>query len=261
MLLNDAQLFRLKVPILSLNRSVCICADAAALIGFDPLLTRSVCRCPRRRSGRNDLLDEAFSAHDHAVCVCAFEAVDSQQAFEFLLGLLPAALLVLADQLRALQLAHRVAKDHIVELQLLCLFLPGRDLGYVKLVLSDEQLVTLLKLVERGDHVDALAFVDAERGLEHFDFLVFFHLEVEVGALLFVLGHLSLHLHHVVLVGHNKVSLVLLHDGGVERVQILQNSVDLLVGLLYVIGCCNQMVQASAFGYLMCGVAMTVLPL
>ena len=64
-----------------------------------------------------------------------FEAINGQQAFEFLLSLLLASLLILSNQLRAFKLADSIAQDDILEFKLLSFFLPSCDLGDIILML------------------------------------------------------------------------------------------------------------------------------
>ena len=54
-----------------------------------------------------------------------------------------------------------------------------------------------------------------------------------LNTLLFKLGHLHLNFEHVVLVGGHEVRLVLLDNGGVKCVELVEHVVDLFVGLNY----------------------------
>lgn len=151
----DAKLLGLEVLVLAVNRraSCCIVLVHDGRRAF-------VLACAR---GHN-FFDKTFTAHDHPILRRTGLAV-GQQAFEFLLGLQPAPLLILTDQRRAFQLLNSVPQNDVLELQLFGFVLPRIDLTCVVLVLNREQLVALLQLVQRCNHVNALTFVDAERSL------------------------------------------------------------------------------------------------
>jgi len=73
-----------------------------------------------------------------------------------LLGLLPAALLVLADQLRAFKLVDRVAQDDVLKLKRFGFLLPCSDLRVCELELAVQLTGPLLEGIDVGRHFDAL---------------------------------------------------------------------------------------------------------